>query len=214
MRTHSDPEADKPRGDSRKLAKPACEDDPHGNFRDLCLVYCDFNRSVFREEIETFIASASDFELTEIYRAVARRRKKLPLKARGRPRGTEDPRWLQLALTEARQRLVLRWEWSQITESSGLKPTEANIRTLQRRHNDFAYALWKALPPDRRDWAPERIVADRTLRRWLRSLLGLPFDSHPKECEKIVIGLLCRFREKFLPSPPLKIEYQTPAVNK
>lgn len=169
--------------------------DPHENFRNLCLLYRDFNRPVFLEEITPFIDGASDSEVTAISRAVRMRAKRLPTKARGRPSATDDPEWLQQAFTEAEQRIVLKREWSQIATSAGLKPTEANERTLKRRHDQYAYALWKALPADRRDWAPERIVADRTLRRWLRSQLELPFDSHPKECEMIVIGLLCRSRD-------------------
>jgi hypothetical protein len=112
------------------------DDDPHGDFRNLCMLYGDFNRGVFLEEILNFIAGfgATKAELSAIRTAVQKRAKQLPKRPRkGRPRAEEDREWMQRAIAAAYRKHVLGWSWSRVTESLGMKPTKPNIRTVQRQ---------------------------------------------------------------------------------
>jgi hypothetical protein len=65
------------------------DDDPHGDFRNLCMLYGDFNRGVFLEEILNFIAGfgATAAELSAIRSAVQKRAKQMAKRPqRGRHR--------------------------------------------------------------------------------------------------------------------------------
>ena len=169
------------------------EDGPHAHFRDLCLLCDDFNRGLFLEEIiSRFVRSANHAELKAIREAVSVRAKSISLRSRrGRPRAEDDERWMQQALGHVWQRIVLGWKWPRIAEFSEMSPTKANIRTVQRRCDAYAAALWKALPPYS-DCGLDEVLANPRVPRLLRSRLGLPFDSHPKECLKIVRALAPR----------------------
>jgi hypothetical protein len=65
------------------------DDDPHAKFRELCIVYGDFNRAAFLEEILNFIAGLwrNGAKLSAIRTAVQKRTKQLAKRPqRGRPR--------------------------------------------------------------------------------------------------------------------------------
>jgi hypothetical protein len=123
-------------------------DDPHAKFRELCMLYGDFNRAVFLEEILNFISGfgATKAELSAIRTAVQKRTKQLAKRAqRGRPRAEQSEAWMQSALTAAYRKRVLGWSWSRVTESVGMKPTKPNIRTVQRRVQQYAEFTFDAV---------------------------------------------------------------------
>jgi hypothetical protein len=179
------------------------DDDPHGKFRDLCLLYGDFNRAIFLEEILNFIAGfgATAAELSAIRTAVQQRAKQLPKRPRkGRPRAEEDREWMQRAVAAAYRKHVLGWSWSRVTESLGMKPTKPNMRTVQRQIVQVTEAIADAIPPE--CWETvlvggrykkklrEGALDSKRLRLWLTSKLGLRFDTRPDECKKLVEALL------------------------
>ena len=115
------------------------------------MMYGDFNRAVFLEEILNFIAGfgASKAELSAIRTAVQKRTKQLVKRPqRGRPRAAEDREWVRQAVAAAYRKHVQGWSWSRVTEAMGLKPTKPNIRTVQRRIAQVAEVIADALPPE------------------------------------------------------------------
>jgi hypothetical protein len=99
--------------------------DGHGPFRNMCLIYGDFHRTVFLQEIiDWFIRSASNTELAALRRAVALRSNALPKGSkRGRPRARDDSDWLVGVKTDAWRRIVEGRTWKSIAEGEGLKPS-------------------------------------------------------------------------------------------
>jgi len=178
-------------------------DDSHAKFRELCMLYGDFNRAVFLEEILNFIAGfgATAAELSAIRAAVQERTKKLGKRSqRGRPRAEQSEAWMQSALTAAYRKRVLGWSWSRVTESAGMKPTKPNIRTVQRQIEQVAEIVADAIPAE---WWETVVVSgrygrklqegaldSRKLRLWLISKTGLRFDTRPEECKKLIEALL------------------------
>ena len=179
------------------------DDDPHAKFRELCMMYGDFNRAVFLEEILNFIAGfgASKAELSAIRAAVQKRTKQLAKRPqRGRPRAAEDREWMQHALAAAYHKHVQGWSWSRVTEAMGLKPTKPNIRTVQRRIAQVAEVIADAIPPELIETAVvggrygsklrEGALDSPRVRLFLKSKTGLRFDTRPEECRKLVEALL------------------------
>jgi hypothetical protein len=171
--------------------------DPHGHFRDLCMLYGDSNRPVFLNEIrEWFIRGANKQELSEIRKAVGARAKGLRGGGkRGRPRARDDENFLIRARLTAWRRVVLRWTWKQIVREAGLKATKPNERTVQRRVDYLAAMIWRALPDARLAEDAERlrkILELKPIQDLLRFEVGLPFRDHPEECKKIVLELAPR----------------------
>jgi hypothetical protein len=66
-------------------------------------------------------------------------------KKRGRPRANDDIDWIFGAQAVMICRSVLGWTWRRATLASGLTPTKANIRTVQRRQKHLAYLISKGL---------------------------------------------------------------------
>jgi hypothetical protein len=122
----------------------------HGPFRNMCLVYGDFYRSVFLQEIiNWFIRSASGTELTALRKAMTSRSDTLPKRGkRGRPRARDDSQWLVAVKTDAWRRIVEGRTWKSIAECEGLKPSRADIRTIERtrsrRQDEYAAIIWSA----------------------------------------------------------------------
>jgi hypothetical protein len=175
-------------------------DDPHAKFRELCMLYSDFNRAVFLEEILNFIAGfgATKAELSAIRTAVQERTKQLAKRAqRGRPRAEQSEAWMQSALTAAYRKRVLGWSWSRVTESVGMKPTKPNIRTVQRRVQQYAEFTFDAVAP-LNIWEPgqlrrklrDGVLDSKRVQLQLKSKTGLPFDTRPEECKKLIEALL------------------------
>jgi hypothetical protein len=180
--------------------KPPDDDPRHDAFRDLCMKYGDFNRSVFLEEILNSIAGfgATAAELSAIRTAVQKRTKKLAKRSqRGRPRAEQSEAWMQSALTAAYRKRVLGWSWSRVTESAGMKPTKPNIRTVQRRERQYAELTLDAVAP-LNIWEPgqlrrklrDGVLDSKRVQLQLKSKTGLPFDTRPEECKKLVEALL------------------------
>jgi hypothetical protein len=175
-------------------------DDPHAKFRELCMLYGDFNRAVFLEEILNFVAGfgATKAELSAIRTAVQERTKQLAKRAqRGRPRAEQSEAWMQSALTAAYRKRVLGWSWSRVTESVGMKPTKPNIRTVQRRVQQYAEFTFDAVAP-LNIWEPgqlrrklrDGVLDSKRVQLQLKSKTGLPFDTRPEECKKLIEALL------------------------
>lgn len=128
----------------------AFDTDGHGPFRDLCLIYGDFHRPVFLQEIiNWFVRSASKTELAALRKAISLRSTDVGRGGkRGRPRGRDDADWLVKAKEAAWHRIVDGWTWKKIAEFGGLKPNQRNIRTIERtlarRHDQYAAVIWKA----------------------------------------------------------------------
>ena len=167
------------------------DDDSHAKFRELCMMYGDFNRPVFLEEILNFISGfgATKAELSAIRTAVQKRTKRLAKRSqRGRPRAAESDSWMQKAITAAFRKRVLGWSWSRVTASIGMKPTKPNIRTVQRRERQFAEVMLGALA-SLNVWKEgefgrtlkQDILDYKPYRRILMSKTGLPFDTRPEE---------------------------------
>jgi hypothetical protein len=105
------------------------------------LLLCLGNRSVFLQGIYRFCWKANRAELEELRKAIRRREAKLRPKSgkkRGRPRAGTDPAWMSGAHTVRFGMTVLGWTWARAAVESGLKPTKANIRTVQRRQKQLA----------------------------------------------------------------------------
>jgi hypothetical protein len=165
-------------------------------FRSDCMLFLDFNRPVFLEEIERFIWSANEEELVKLRKRIAARTKNIKAHRgkRGRPRGRSDEDWLTRARIVAWRHHVQGWTWKQIALDVGLKPTKENFRTLQRRRDSFAAVVWDALqePLSWGDPSPDRIkqALERLRdRQWLWVKTGLPFRDAPEECKAIVQAL-------------------------
>ena len=167
------------------------------------MMYGDFNRAVFLEEILNFIAGfgASKAELSAIRTAVQKRTKQLVKRPqRGRPRAAEDREWVRQAVAAAYRKHVQGWSWSRVTEAMGLKPTKPNIRIVQRRIAQVAEVIADALPPELletvivagsyRKKLREGALDSSRARLYLWSKTGLRFDTRPKECKKLVEALL------------------------
>ena len=178
-------------------------EDSHAKFRDLCMLYGDFNRAVFLEEILHFIASygATKAELSAIRAAVQKRTKQLAKRPhRGRPQAREDLEWMQRAGAAAYRKHVLRWSWSRVTESVGMKPTKPNIRTVERQVQQLTEILADAIPPEFLEPVTvggrycyklrEGALDSRQLQLALMSRAKLRFDTRPEECKKLVEALL------------------------
>ena len=188
---------------ARMDSPPSDDDRRHDAFRELCMMYSDFNRAVFLEEILNFIAGfgASKAELSAIRAAVQKRTKQLAQRSqRGRPRAAEDREWMQRAVAAAYRKHVQGWSWSHVTESVGLKPTKPNTRTVQRQIAQVTEIIADAIPAE---WWETVVVSGRYGRKLrkgaldaqcLRLLLcnktGLRFDTRPDECKKLVEALL------------------------
>src|SRR5215469_6312366 len=192
------PEDSKKHLDVMATIAPPTDADGHGRFRDICLVYGDFYRDVFLEQIkEWFISSASNEELAAIRRSVTARAQTLRHQSgkRGRPRGEDSEEFLYQARLVAWRRIICKWKWERVTEAAGLVPSKPNIRTIQRRLDYLAGMIWRALPQTQHADHPEKLERDleaASLQRWIRSKTGLPFDTHPEECKKIVLKLAPR----------------------
>lgn len=182
--------------------------DGHGPFRDLCLIYGDFHRNVFLQEIiNWFVGSASKAELAALRKAVSLRSADVGKGGkRGRPRGRDDADWLVKVKVEAWHRIVDDWTWWKIAESEGLKPTTRNIRTIERtlsrRQDHYAAIIWDACSMAG-VWKPsadtntnfarlEEGLKTQHLRQWLWLKTGLPLKELPEGCNKIVLALAPR----------------------
>jgi hypothetical protein len=179
------------------------DDDPHAKFRDLCMLYGDFNRSVFLEEILHFIAGfgATKTELSAIRSAVQKRAKQLPKRAqKGRPRSSDDRVWMRGVVAAAYQRYVMKWSWPRVTEAQVKTPTKANIRTVQRQIAQWAKIIADAIPPQFLETVisseryetklREGAVDSKRAQLWLTSKTGLRFDTRPEDCRKLVEAVL------------------------
>lgn len=180
--------------------------DQHDWFRDYCMLYGDFNRPVLLEEILLFIGVANRSEVSEIRRAVQNRTKRFKgERKKGRPAAEKDWEWMSLAQTEAWRMYALGWDWKKVVEAEGVKPTETSYRTLQRRLDRLAGMLYGALP----QWARgheilgyvcvplEQAVSMPQVQQMIRMKIRLPFQSHPDECRKVVLGLIPRGRDAY-----------------
>jgi hypothetical protein len=164
------------------------------------MMYGDFNRAVFLEEILNFISGfgATKGELSAIRTAVLKRTRCLAKRPqRGRPRAGESDAWMQKALTAAYRKRVLGWSWSRVAESIGMKPTKPNIRTVQRRERQFAEVVLGALTT-LNVWKPgefgrtlkQNVLDHKPYQRIVMRKTGLPFDTRPEDCKKLVEALL------------------------
>jgi len=124
--------------------------DGHGHFRDLCLIYGDFHRAVFFQEIVNwFVHNASAAELAGLRKAIAERARDLGKGGKkGRPRASDNPEWLVGAKLTIWHRIVEGRTWWKVAELQGLKPTKGSIRTIERtlsrRQDKYSAVIWKA----------------------------------------------------------------------
>lgn len=207
--------------DTEPTAQPTSEAaldldaDGHGPFRDLCMLYGDFNRPVFLQEILSwFVRSAGKTELATLRKAVALRSATLRRGGkRGRPRARDDSGWLVNAKTSAWLRIVKGRTWKSIAESEGLKPNRSNIRTIERtltrRQDDYSVIIWEAaVHADVWRYADvesnlrrltEALNAPR-FRQWLWAKAGLFGPGSDNEwiegCKKIALTLAPRGGER------------------
>jgi hypothetical protein len=181
------------------MAPPTSEEDPrHAPFLNHCLLYADFNRPVLLNAIlRWFVESADANELKRLRHAIRDRAKALRRPGKkGRPRAEHTLKWISASARLVWQREILHWPWPKIAAAAGLKPTKPNLRTLQNRRDHYAMLVWRAASrlTSRAD-QPEvlsKMLDSTRNQRWFRSQLGLPFDTHPEECRKIVLALIPR----------------------
>jgi hypothetical protein len=186
--------------------------DGHGPFRNMCLVYGDFYRPIFLQEIiNWFVHSASKTELAALRKAVSSRSAHVGKGGkRGRPRGRDDADWLVKVKVAAWRRIVEGWSWKKIAESEGLRPNQRNIRTIERtlsrRQDQYAAIIWEACRSIASVWKLgadsdtnlarlEEGLKTQYLRQWLWLKAGLPFKDLPDGCKKIVLTLAPRGEE-------------------
>jgi hypothetical protein len=196
---------DEPRARPGEPSAPSNDDvdsfGPHDRFRDHCFVYRHFHRPVLLQEILRFIDASDPAEISAIRGAIQARAKAYRgHRKKGRPAAEKDPEFKRLALTQAWQMHVFGWDWKRVVEADGQRPTKPNHRTRQRRLDRLAGILYDALPL----WAKghevkgykclplEKGLADPRIQQMIRTKVDLPFDSHPVECRKIVLGLARR----------------------
>jgi len=181
--------------------------DVHDHFRDLCVIYGDFHRAVFLEQILHFVAFARKQELDEIRKVVQERAKGLRAGGkRGRPSAQDDEELSYQARRVAWQHHVEGMTWRQIAEAAGIRVTSQNIkqvtRTLQRREDYLAAKISHAVPPsyvvqdgEKQGDLKPGILDHKPLQQILWSRVALPFRTHPDECKKIVRALWPRASE-------------------
>jgi hypothetical protein len=178
----------------------------------MCLVYGDFYRPVFLQEIiNWFVRSASKGEVAALRKAVSLRSAQISRGGkRGRPRGRDDADWLVKVKVAAWHRVVDGWTWKKIAESEGLKPNPKNIRTIERtlsrRQDQYAAIIWEACRSIAGVWKLgadsdtnlarlEEGLKTQYVRQWLWLKAGLPFKDLPDGCKKIVLTLASRGEE-------------------
>jgi hypothetical protein len=182
--------------------------DGHGPFRNMCLIYGDFHRTVFLQEIiNWFVRSASKAELAALRKAVLLRSAHIGKGGkRGRPRGRDDADWLVKVKVAAWHRIVDGWTWKKIAESEELKPNHNNIRTIERtlsrRQDQYAAiiceacsmaSVWEPVADSDTNCARlEEGLETQRLRQWLWLKAGLPFKELSEGCKKIVLTLAPR----------------------
>lgn len=172
---------------------PDKESARHDSFRDQCMLYGDFNRPVFLEEIVSFVRGASKSEIVEIREAIRRRASCLKTGGKkGRPRGQDDRDWCRKAFRVAWRRHVLEMKWPDIAKAEGLNLTKTNLRTIQRRRDEYAALIWKNLPPYVPGPNLSDVLKERQIQSQLRRETGIPFNTHPTECTKLVLALAPR----------------------
>ena len=170
--------------------------------RDSCpndfFLLSNLNRPAFLESIlESFLPSASPAELKSLRRAIRDRQLSLRhSRPKGRPRAEQDSTWIRSTLKIIWLHEIGRKSWRQIASAIGLKPSLNAIRTLQQRRDHYALLLWTALPPAKSPAHPRealsRLLASKSLQRFLHSRLALPFHTHPAESKRLVLSLFSR----------------------
>lgn len=181
--------------------------DGHGQFRELCIAYGDFSRSIFLNEFLTwFVKHANKSELAALRKEISARTKQIRRsgKGRGRPRAEDAPDWLSKARDAAFKRIVEGCTWAKIVESEGKKASKPNIRTLKNRQDRYGgiiwgacseAGIWKLGSDPRADIDRLRNSLDTTkFRVLLCQRAGLPFNIFrgldlTAECKKIVLTL-------------------------
>jgi hypothetical protein len=163
--------------------------DAHVSFRDQCLLYGDFNRAVFLEQIVAyFLSSASKEEIAQIRKIIQAREKIIKAQGgkKGRPRAMDSSDWVRKAFRITWRREILGLKWSEISIAEGLKPTRTNLWTLQRQRDEYARLIWIKLPHFAHGPGLNAALEVTHIQSTLRRETGLPFKSHPEECKKLV----------------------------
>jgi hypothetical protein len=176
----------------------------------MCLVYGDFQRPVFLEEITNFISSASVDELRAVREAIQTRTRALRgQRSKGRPRAQEDRQFMTAAKIEAYYRYALGWDWKKVAEEEKLWPTKRRtsldkiIRTYERRMDRLAAMIYRAVPLIYVQRSDPRsgpvtvslkpgVLDHKPLQQWLWVQVSLPFRRMPDACKKIVEALYPR----------------------
>jgi hypothetical protein len=189
------------------------DSDGHGRFRDICTVYGDGYRDVFREAFRnSFIRNANKAELAFLRKAIQERSGRIAhLGERGRPRNQNDRTWLANTKIAVWQHIVDCLTWRQIAKSRGMYPTKTNIRTIQRtlkrQIDQYALMIWQACieagvwqpgadPPEQLALIEKKLEVP-LFRELLWVRVGLPFARLPgndltEGCRKIVLALALR----------------------
>jgi hypothetical protein len=177
--------------------RPDIDKDGHGAFRDICTLYGDHHRAVFLEQIlDSFIRGAVRLEIAAIRKAIRCREANLKTKGakKGRPRGPEDQDWLRKAFRVAWRRHVLEMNWPDIARGEGLTPNKTAFRTLQRQRDQYAALIWRTLPAHASGPDLAGALKTKTVQLQLRWGTGMPFNTRPEECQKLVLALAPRGR--------------------
>jgi hypothetical protein len=147
---------------------------------------------MFLEQIlDLFVPSATKGEIAQIRKAIQNQERALRGKSgrRGRRRGQDSSDWRRKALQAAWRRHVLGWTWPEVAASERLRPTKPNLRTLQRRCDDFAALVWRALPGHVRGPQLGEFLRMKDIQSLIRWRTGIPFDRDPEACRKLVLAL-------------------------
>lgn len=199
-----------PRGSLRPSVSLHTEDmsvsslDPHGSFKGLFTMCGDFGnlRPVAQEQTILFITEANHAELAAIRKAVAAREKRGWHSHRGRPGIFKENDLSARALRAVWMRYVERKKQGDISQALGMPDNSPDAKgTSVRRLEDYLAAMiYKAFRPEWQvhvglgleqyeyDIKPG-ILDDKTVQTYLQSQTGLPFNSHPEECKRIVTNL-------------------------
>lgn len=174
----------------------------HGWFREVCMVLSDFpaNRPLLLEQINLFISEANQREIQDIRRTVKERRPTAKREKRGRPSVSKNDQIASDSIRVAWMRHIECMSWKQIAAALPSYWHDEKFKTLRNLEDYLAASIYRAIPPSyERVSAAGREIApgaldSRQLQAHIGYRTGLPFNTHPLECKKIVAALWPRGR--------------------
>lgn len=162
--------------------------DPHDSFRSVCAIWADRDRTALLKQGLLFVETANQKELAGIRKWIAGRERQKWQAHPGQPRALQDDETHQRALQVVWLRYVKHKRWKEIQESLiAAAFGDESFITVRRLQDYFADLIYRKVQPD---WITQAGGLDgEKTKAYLRFETGLPFDTHPGECKRIVTEL-------------------------